>query len=126
MKNDDYEIGIQSIDDHHHEVFQLTTMLDRAVRGNKRDDLEPILDFLERDLLDHFQEEEEVMRGVNYEGYLEHHTQHQVFEARIHELRRVFNTSPHGAHVVYGIRRFVDALIIHILTIDVKMRGLQS
>lgn len=126
MINEDYEIGIQSIDDHHQEVFQLTTMLDKAVGGSKREDLEPILAFLEEDLLAHFKEEEDVMKKANYDGFSEHHTQHQIFEARIHELRRVFNTSSHGAHVVYGIRRFIDSLISHILTIDVKMRSIQT
>ena len=41
-----YETGHDHIDDHHEELFNLTSMLDQAISTNRRVSLEPIIEFL--------------------------------------------------------------------------------
>jgi hemerythrin len=126
LNTEDYKIGVDSIDDHHGEVFQLTNMLDAAIVNGDRDSIDPILIFLETNLLRHFEEEEALMKSAGFSGYRDHFEQHQIFEAKVLELRSMYDSSPHATHLAYGVRRFIDALIYHILTIDVKMQGLKS
>ena len=72
-----YEIGESSLDDHHKELFDLTTMLDDAIISNNPKNLEKIVLFLEHYASDHFAEEEELMIKKNYKGFNHHKNEHK-------------------------------------------------
>ena len=67
--NENLEIGHQSIDHHHEEVFELTSMLDYAIENNDREKLNEIIQYLEHYVEDHFDEEESLMQKHNFDGY---------------------------------------------------------
>ena len=85
-----YEIGQKSLDDHHRELFDLTTMLDEAIISNNPKNLEKIILFLEHYSKDHFSEEEELMITENYKGLKHHQHEHEKLSLLIEdsELRK--------------------------------------
>ena len=120
------EIGISSLDDHHHEVFEMVQKLDHAIAKNTRIGFEPIIEFLEHHCLDHFEEEEEVMKQHNFKYLSEHQKEHAVFKHKIKSIRKMYNENIHTTHVAYSIRLLIDKLITHIQTIDVKMKDIHD
>tara|TARA_A100001011_G_scaffold381045_1_gene449083 strand:- start:236 stop:640 length:405 start_codon:yes stop_codon:yes gene_type:complete len=122
--NQRYEIGHDHIDEHHKEIFELDTKLEAAISQNKRSLLDEIIQYLEHYAEDHFQEEEDLMRKNQFPGLEEHQNEHAVFTAKVEALRLMYDRQLHTTHIVYGIRRFVDTLIRHIITIDIKMAHL--
>lgn len=118
------KIGHSQIDHHHQEVFQLVSMLDTAVRDNSREGLEGIILFLEAYVVDHFSEEEDLMRVHSFEGLDEHEIAHNEFREQVLDLRRMFDETSHSTHLMYAIRRFIDELTQHIITIDIKIAPL--
>ena len=119
------ETGHASIDHHHKELFHLVSLLDTAIDDRKASTVEKLILFLEDYVLTHFEEEETLMVSHDYDGYDEHHAEHQRFRQTVAELRRYFDQQQSGGLLYYQIRRFIDELVIHILTIDVKMRSIQ-
>jgi len=120
----DLKIGDEHIDSHHEEIFHLVSTLDGVIRKNDRAGLGELISFLEHYVVEHFQEEESLMKKTRFKGFKEHYSDHIVFKARIASVRRMFDAGIHTTHVVYGIRQFVDQLMLHIQTIDVKMVGI--
>ncbi|MBT5856266.1 hemerythrin family protein [bacterium] len=122
----DLSIGEEIIDNAHQEVFDLTTMLDNAINENSRDALDPIINFLESHVIDHFHEEEDIMSSINYSDSEEHRQDHAIFQVQVAELRRLFDEEKHTTHLVYRIRQFVDKLIYHIGTVDIKLAKIKN
>ena len=122
--NNNYEIGREHIDDHHEEVFQLTNMLDQAIEDNSRTKINDIILYLEHYVVDHFKEEETLMKNHNFAEYQEHYNEHCVFIELVKNLRSLYNEGIHTTHVILKIRQLIDKLMHHIITIDSKMARL--
>ena len=127
MKNiENISIGHPSIDDHHDEIFRLDNSLDMAIAHNSSEKVEEILQFLERYVVEHFNEEEELMAKNDYDGLDHHQKEHAFFKRRASEIRLLFDQNRHLTHVVFKIRHFIDTLIDHIIEIDSQMRHLEK
>ena len=113
-----FEIGHEVIDSHHREIFHLVSSLDDVVHSNRRERINDIIVFLEQYMLEHFGEEEAVMQAAHYDEYEYHHREHEIFRLRIQELRKFFDNNTPNTHLIFNIRRFVDRLVDHILTVD--------
>ena len=114
-----YNIGETTIDDHHKEVFELVHMLDDAVESQDDSKLEKLIQFLEVHLLEHFEEEEALMmQSEEYSQKVFHETEHEIFRARVVQLRELFNQGGSRAHLIFTARQFVDRLINHIIAVD--------
>lgn len=117
--SDQYKIGETSIDEHHKEVFTLVSLLDEAVHTQDVSVLSKFLTFLETELLEHFEEEEDLMsRSESYLAKTFHETEHEIFRARIHQLRELFEQDNSRAHLIFTARQFVDRLINHVIAVD--------
>lgn len=99
-------------------------LLDRAIQSNKRRSFEPIIHFLEEHCTAHFQEEEAIMVANNFDGIHDHRRDHARFNNKIKHIRKMYDENIHTTHIAYGIRQLIDLLIIHIQTVDIKMKGL--
>lgn len=115
------ETGVHHIDDHHRELFALDTMLDKAVRHADVKAVEEIIHFLEHYVVEHFAEEEELMKSHNFHGYEHHRGEHSIFQMKVAEIRHIFDHDPSVAHSIFAIRQFIDKLVYHIKTVDIKI-----
>ncbi|MBD98195.1 MAG: hemerythrin family protein [Candidatus Marinamargulisbacteria bacterium] len=112
------------IENHHDELFYLTSRLDHALSSaSPQDDLQAIIEFLEHYVWDHFALEEQLMKASDFDGYGEHYAQHNHFRALVLQLRPLFDRHAY-THVSFRIRQITDQLMIHIQTIDVKLKQL--
>ncbi len=116
--------GHDHIDNKHQELFQLVSMLDRAISTYTRRDIEKIVIFLEHYVEEHFSEEEELMLAHNFDGYTHHKDDHEIFKARVFSLRHDFNAEIPESKLFFAIRMFIDKLAYHIKTIDIKIAEL--
>ena len=117
--------GHDHIDEHHEELFDLTTMLDKAVATNRRIELIPIIEFLEHYSVDHFKQEENLMTENNYIGYALHRAEHQKFVSLITDLRELFDSNKPTAHIIFFIRKIIDQLMHHIITVDKGLKHIE-
>ena len=122
----EYAVGHHEIDEHHEELFSLTTMLDKAVLACRRDELVPIIEFLEHYSKDHFKEEEDLMQSHDYEGYNLHKTEHAMFADNVKEIRAMFDEKKSPTHIIFKLRYLIDQLVHHIKTVDIGIRDLTS
>ena len=122
--SDEYAIGDDHIDDHHKELFELDTLLDQAIQSNRLQGLLPVLEFLEHYVLDHFQEEEDLMDSHGYGESDYHKREHQQFKEIVSECRRLYNDGVNKAHLIFKIRLFIDTLMTHIKTVDTGLATL--
>ncbi len=119
MENIGYlQTGHSKIDTQHQELFQLVAMLDRALTGNVREEIEKIVVFLEQYVEEHFLEEETVMLSKQYQGYDRHKEDHDIFKARVFSLRNDLDFGIPDMKLFFAIRMFIDKLVYHIKTID--------
>ncbi len=120
------EIGNTTIDSHHQELFKLISMLDDVVKSHDNNKLEPIIEFLEHYVQDHFKEEETLMQKKEFEAYEEHKAEHDAFKDKVMTIRHHFNDLCPTAYSIMDIRRFIDQLVHHIKTIDIKIAHLNQ
>ncbi len=119
-----YETGDVTIDNHHQELFHLVSRLDSAIF--KPDEIHPIVEFLEWYVVAHFQEEETLMRKSDYTGYGHHKHEHEQFKKMVSVLREKITKREHATKIVYSIRRLIDQLVDHIITVDIGIASLVS
>ena len=122
----EYSIGEASLDDHHQEIFDLISQLDGAISAHSRAQIEEVLIFLEGYVVEHFEEEESLMKSHDFSGLSEHQEEHAMFKDMVLEIRNEYNQDKLLAHLAYKLRRFIDTLISHIVGTDVKIRGLEE
>tara|TARA_Y100001935_G_C17309254_1_gene514602 strand:- start:3265 stop:3639 length:375 start_codon:yes stop_codon:yes gene_type:complete len=120
------KINIPSIDNHHGDVFKLTHLLDEAIAKNSREAFGPIIEFLSIHCVNHFNEEEELMRTMNFPDLKSHEIEHQRFTNKIKQIKKMYDENLHTTHIAYGIRQLIDAMIFHVQHIDIKMKGLKN
>ena len=59
------KLNIPSLDNHHYaDIFKMIHLLDDAIKTNSRESFEPIITFLSTQTLDHFKEEERLMKKI--------------------------------------------------------------
>ncbi len=121
--NPEYSVGDEHIDDHHRELFHLVSSLDDAVRSNDRARIDDMICYLENYTISHFHEEEDLMDSIHFDDVDYHKREHDIFRLRIRELRTFFTHQAPNTHLIFQIRKFVDRLIDHIVTVDSKIAG---
>jgi hemerythrin len=114
-----YEIGQESLDNHHRELFDLVTMLDEAIVSNNPKNIEKIIQFLEHYSIHHFAEEEALMTKKHYKGLQHHQHEHQKLSLLISHLRSIYDSHHPPSHIIFEIRKLIDTLVNHIQTVDI-------
>ena len=114
------DIGIDSIDNQHKELFNyLDQLLASIEEGKSNDEVIKTLDFLEEYVVKHFNEEEEIQNKTNYPLLDIQRAQHEDFKRDLKEFRRVFET--HGASTVLALniqKNLSNWLTNHIMNLD--------
>lgn len=113
-------IGIDSIDNQHKELFNyLDQLLTSIEEGKSNDEVIKTLNFLEEYVVKHFNEEEEIQNKTNYPLLDIQRIQHEDFKRDLKEFRRVFEI--HGPSTVLALniqKNLVNWLTNHIMNLD--------
>lgn len=74
--SDDYRIGVESVDEQHREIFD---RLDRLMTASADPEVRGMAAFMANYVVEHFADEERLMRQVRYPGYESHRQTHIEF-----------------------------------------------
>ena len=111
------DIGIDSIDSQHRELFnRLDQLLASIDDGRSNDEVIKTLDFLEEYVVKHFNEEEEIQNRINYPLL---NIQHEEFKGNLKEFRNIFETQ--GTSILLAINiqeKLVSWFKNHIMNLD--------
>lgn len=114
------DIGIESIDNQHKELFsRLDQLLISIEDGKGKDEVIKTLDFLEEYVVKHFNEEEEIQNKANYPLSNIQHAQHEEFKSDLKEFRNIFQTQGTSISLALNIQqKLVYWLKNHIINLD--------
>jgi hemerythrin len=86
--DEQFSVGIQSIDNQHQEIFkQLHNLLEAMKQGQASSVTRQIILELERYAAIHFQKEEYFFQRFNYPGAAKHIREHQLFIQKLKEIK---------------------------------------
>lgn len=114
------DIGIDSIDNQHRELFNRLDQLLTAIQdGDGHDEVIKTLDFLENYVIQHFNEEEELQNKINYPLLNIQHAQHEEFKVDLKEFRSIFETQGPSTLLALSIEeKLVNWFKNHIINLD--------
>lgn len=117
------EVGVDTIDAQHRELFERFEAFDRAARaGDQAAEAARALAFLSRYVDEHFGEEEQVMSAAAYPGLALHRDMHRAFTGELAELAERHRA--HGATPSFLLafaNLFESWLVLHITKVDQKL-----
>lgn len=113
--NDEFETGIEKIDNQHKELFRRTQMAIDSLLKDDEEGIRDVLMFLNDYIVEHFNDEEEFQKEISYPKYDEHKAKHENLVHKVKELIEEFKKSKDKSVVSITINTFlVDWLINHI------------
>jgi hemerythrin len=120
---DSYRVGVKQIDDQHQElVVRLNDFMEACTQQKAKEKIEETLEFLKAYTIEHFQDEEKLMKSVSFPEYEEHKKEHDSFVQVIEQL--IEQVKGQGTSILATIklnRLLVDWLLNHIQRNDVKV-----
>lgn len=119
--NDEYKLGIESIDTQHERLFALVNRLFEAEEHHtSREELRDMLYAFSDYMNTHFKDEEEYMSSIGYPGLLEHK---QLHNELVNYLTSVIKT-PGKINIIKTKMRLLAKriLIEHIVNEDIKIK----
>jgi hemerythrin-like metal-binding protein len=120
----DLEVGVDTMDAQHRELFAAINSLLREEGGASQDEIPAVIAFLEDYVVNHFGMEEVYMRRLTYPGYPFHKNEHVQFINGFYDLRDDFDTNGSNLEIADRLGRFLgDWLVNHIGKVD-KALGL--
>lgn len=119
---DEYGIGVEKIDQAHHEFFRIARRIFIST-SNKNPNRWAALEgvkFLKAYVDRHFREEEEYMQSIAYKDYELHKAQHELLKNKV--VPRIESYLQRNHESAEAIKKFVDILVLwirrHILVHD--------
>ncbi len=121
----DLEVGIETIDEQHRELFKRIGGLLLAIKEHRcKSEIDGTIKFLDDYARFHFGEEEQRMREAGYDGLAQHQRHHAVYLNNIQEIKelaaqpRIQGTSYELSVTTNQV--VVDWIVDHILKTDMK------
>lgn len=120
---EDLSVGIGIIDEQHRTWFDKADQLFEAgKKGQAKEFVGQMLDFLDDYTKKHFSDEEKYMLSINYPEYDRQKTLHTAFIGELAKLKKEFNESGGNILVVLNANQMVvDWLVKHISNEDKKI-----
>lgn len=114
-----YETGIAHIDSQHRALFAAVNELAESFKaGNSHQKVQDSLGFLMRYTTEHFRDEEQVMRDMDYPGLVAHMAEHTQLVESLHGLKAKV---AEGKTVTMDVTIFLaDWLTQHINNVDLR------
>ncbi len=116
-------VGVEEIDRQHQELFRQVDELIRAVDARAgRDAVVPMLDFLARYTIEHFEAEARSMKETAYPRAVFHNTQHRIFLLDLKLLRDDYDKFGETSALALALKqRIVSWLRDHVMTVDKQL-----
>ena len=90
--SDAYATGNKTVDEQHKTIFYIAnTFIDAHLKGESKEILEEMLNFLVRYTTEHFLYEQELMIKTNYNDYENHKKYHDNFKLIIEKLKKEYD-----------------------------------
>ncbi len=121
--SDDLATGVAEIDSQHKELLKRFNALITACNQQKgREEVGRFIMFLMEYVIEHFNDEEQLMIAKGYTGLQEHKAEHVDFTKKVISIKREFLEDGAGIHVVLkAVRLAGEWFVNHIKTTDKKM-----
>ncbi|HUJ18534.1 MAG TPA: bacteriohemerythrin [Nitrospirota bacterium] len=123
--NKTLEVGIDTIDSQHRELFRRINRLVLAIREHRcKSEIDGVLKFLDDYARVHFADEAKHMRETGYPGYEEQLREHQKYLAALKELKEQAE-QPRISGASYDLSAttnqvVVDWIVDHIMKVDMR------
>jgi hemerythrin len=116
------QVGVESIDEQHRELFTRSARLVRALEAGDRSEVEPLIRYLTDYVLSHFECEERWMAETEYPGLETHRDQHRRFKDELREMTREYQRKGPTPLVALTVNNWLgDWLKRHIGGADVEL-----
>ncbi len=118
-----YAVGHPVIDGQHKELFDHADVLLEAMHeGRAAAEVDQLLDFLGKYVVDHFGTEERLMDAARYPAAVQHKAQHAEFVRRFKENAQTFSVRGATSMVVLDLRDMLRGwLVTHVCTVDMQL-----
>ncbi len=119
----DYAIGIEKIDSQHRELFVRINQLVKAIQqGMIKEGIVDAIQFLKVYVEQHFQEEQEFMKSINYPEYESHLEMHRYFVIVVQQLREDYEYDGISLDLAFKIQnKVIDWVVDHVCKEDSKI-----
>jgi hemerythrin len=112
-------VGVESVDEQHRELFRRAERLITALRGGQKEEVVPLLSFLEGYVVYHFEAEEKLMREHRYPGLPAHAAAHKQFREDYADVMMQFLRTGPTALVALTMHNWLsDWLRMHLAGLD--------
>ena len=114
--------GNKKIDKQHKELFGNINKLYEAVDKGEEDAVIDILEFLENYVKVHFNDEENYMKKVRYQGFAEHQKVHTSFTIEVAKRIRDYKNTGSNVNTIRSTQKFISQWMLnHVLKMDLEM-----
>ena len=118
---DSLSVGIETIDNQHKSLFQALSDLQKAAQASgERLALQRLFTFLARYTVEHFRDEEVLMRGCNYSRYEAHKAEHDALAKQVLDVQAKYRSGATAALSMEVMNFLKNWLVKHIMGIDKK------
>lgn len=120
---EDLSVGVALVDEQHKIWFEKAEQLfDAGKKGQAKEFIGQLLDFLDDYTKKHFNDEENYMRSIKYPEYDRQKSLHTAFITQLENLKKEFRESGGNILVVLNANQMViDWLVKHISNEDKKI-----
>jgi hemerythrin len=121
--DDGMKIGYPEIDEQHKGLFDfMNEFFAPCAAGAEHEEIEKIIDYLEKYSQNHFTDEERIQVENNYPGYSQHKRYHEEFKIVVRGLRADLERMGPTPELIAQIEMAVGSwLVDHIQTEDMKI-----
>lgn len=124
---DNYELGVPHIDEQHKELFRRVESFLQVLRSKNRWEekipkLNETLEFMKRYVVEHFHDEEEYQRSIDYPGYEFHKQLHDDMVNYVGEVSKRYEQSNNNEQLMQEFGgRLLAWLINHVAAEDQRI-----
>ena len=120
--NDEYLIGVESLDQEHRDLFAWVNELNaQLARREDKSRIEETLGEIHAHMAAHFALEEKFMRDTNFPNYDRHKREHERFLSNIVEVLEDFRKEPGLGYSETVMAELKHWIISHVLTSDQEL-----
>ena len=116
----DFKIGIELIDEQHHELIsRINSLYKHILEGAGKEETVRVLLFLKDYVVEHFATEEDYMQAHAYSDYARHKRLHAEFMREFHAIYQQLEREGISSELVMAVnKRLVEWLVAHIYMVD--------
>lgn len=123
IEKERYQIGVPQIDAHHQEIFERLNQLRKlAAEGNDQQrarNCRVLLHLLLEQIRVHFEQEEDYMRSIGYNGIERHSVQHALILSFIERVMQQMEDADYALNLVQqAVGRITSWVLCHTVVVD--------